>query len=286
MNPTDYDFVSTFLRQTSGLTLGTGKEYLVEARLIPLVRGLGLADFDQLLRELRKGSNKQISTAVMEAMTTNETSFFRDKVPFEDLKKTIIPALIKARSGVKKLRIWCAAASTGQEPYSLLMLLQESFPELLQWTVEVVATDIAHTILDRAREAIYSQFEVQRGLPIQYLVKYFDQVPQGWQVKQALRSKINWRQLNLLERFDNLGSFDVVLCRNVLIYVEIPQKTAVLNRVARLIRPDGYLLMGAAETVLGICNAFERYRPCASAVYALANSAVTSAAPVPVAAAS
>lgn len=273
MNPTDYEFVSSFLQQSSGLALGAGKEYLVKSRLIPLASTLGLDDLDHLVRELRGGRNHQLSTAVTEAMTTNETSFFRDKAPFEDLKKTLIPGLMKARSNLKKLRFWCAASSTGQEPYSLLMMLDEAFPELKQWSIEVVATDIAQTMIDRAREAIYTQFEVQRGLPIQFLVKYFTQVSGGWQVKESMRQKISWQKLNLLDRFDNLGPFDIVLCRNVLIYFEVPMKRDILERIARLVRPDGFLLLGAAETVLGICDRFERYRACQSAIYSLAGAA-------------
>ena len=268
MNATDYDFISSFLHQSSGLALGAGKEYLVESRLVPLAACLGLADFNELIRELRKGGARQLQTAVTEAMTTNETSFFRDKTPFEDLKKSLIPALIKARAGVRKLRIWCAAASTGQEPYSLLMLLEEAFPELKLWQVEIVATDIAQSMIDRCREGVYSQFEVQRGLPIQQLVKYFSQVPAGWQVQPHLRQKIDWRLLNLLERFDHLGQFDIVLCRNVLIYFDVPTKKQILDRISRVVRPDSYLLLGAAETVLGICDRFERFRACTSAIYA------------------
>jgi len=269
MKPDDYEFISTFLQRVSGLSLGTGKEYLVKSRLAPLAVTLGFDDFNHLVNELRRGHDCRLSTAVTEAMTTNETSFFRDKTPFEDLKNTLLPALVTARSSVKKLRVWCAAASTGQEPYSLLMLLDESFPELKQWSVEIVATDIAQTMIDRSREGIYSQFEVQRGLPIQYLVKYFSQVSQGWQIKETLRQRIVWQKLNLLDRFDSLGPFDLVLCRNVLIYFEVPMKREILDRVARLLRPDGYLLLGAAETVLGICDRFDRYRGCASAAYSL-----------------
>jgi chemotaxis protein methyltransferase CheR len=158
VNPSDYEFISLFLQQTSGLALGTGKQYLVESRLIPLAMQLGLGDLEHLFRELRKGLDRQLATAVTEAMTTNETSFFRDKTPFDDLKATLLPALIKARSTVKKLRIWCAAASSGQEPYSLLMLFEESFPELRNWSIELVATDIAQSILNRASQGIYTQF--------------------------------------------------------------------------------------------------------------------------------
>lgn len=267
MKTADYDFISSFLQDNSGLALGSGKEYLVESRLIPLAGSLGLADFDHLVRELRRGANQSLSTAVVEAMTTNETSFFRDKVPFDDLKQTLIPSLIKARSDSKRLRIWCAAASTGQEPFSLLMLLEESFPELKTWTIDFVASDIAQSMIDRCREGIFSQFEVQRGLPIQLLVKYFKQVPQGWQVSERLRKRVSWQRLNLLDPFDNLGPLDIVLCRNVLIYLDIPTKRQVFERIARITRTDGFLLLGAAETTLGICDRFERYRVCTSAVY-------------------
>jgi chemotaxis protein methyltransferase CheR len=268
VNPSDYEFISLFLQQTSGLALGTGKQYLVESRLIPLAMQLGLGDLEHLFRELRKGLDRQLATAVTEAMTTNETSFFRDKTPFDDLKATLLPALIKARSTVKKLRIWCAAASSGQEPYSLLMLFEESFPELRNWSIELVATDIAQSILNRASQGIYTQFEVQRGLPIQHLMKYFQQVANGWQVKDSLRQRIKWQQLNLLDRFDALGRFDLVLCRNVLIYFDLPMKRDILGRVATLLRSDGYLLLGAAETVLGILEDFSRFSSCSSAVYA------------------
>jgi chemotaxis protein methyltransferase CheR len=269
MNPDDYEFVSNFLQRASGLSLGSGKEYLVKSRLVPLAAALGFEDFNQLVSELRRGHDRRLSTAVTEAMTTNETSFFRDKTPFEDLKTNLIPALIKARSNIKKLKVWCAAASTGQEPYSFLMLLEEAFPELKQWSIELVATDIAQTMIDRSREGVYSQFEVQRGLPIQYLVKYFSQVSTGWQVKETLRQRVVWQQLNLLNGFDSLGPFDLVLCRNVLIYFEVPVKRDVLDRIAKRLHSDGFLLLGAAETVLGICDRFDRFKGCASAVYAL-----------------
>lgn len=268
MSPADYDFVVNFLARSSGLSLGPDKVYLVESRLLPLAASLGYGGLDDLIAELRKGTNGPVSTAVTEAMTTNETSFFRDKTPFEDMKTTLIPSLIRARAHVKKLRCWCAAASTGQEPYSLLMLLEDSFPELRQWSVEIVATDIAKTMIDRCREGNYSQFEVQRGLPIQLLVKHFVQRPNGWQIQETLRRKINWSLLNLLDRFDQLGPFDLILCRNVLIYFDVPHKKDILERMARSLRPDGYLLLGAAETVLGICNQFDRFRACTSAVYA------------------
>ncbi len=267
MNSQDYDFLSQFLMDSSGLALGSGKEYLLEARLTPLAQSFGLSDFEELVAELRAGRDVRLSSAVTETMTTNETSFFRDKTPFEEIKTQLVPSLLRARSDTKTIRIWCAAASTGQELYSLLMLLDDSFPELMNWKVEVVGTDIAQTMLDRCNEAVYSQFEVQRGLPMPMLVKYFEQVTDGWRVKDSLRNRIQWKQLNLLDEFGHLGTFDFILCRNVLIYFEVQHKRDVLDRMSQILRPDGYLLLGAAESIVGVTDEFSRFRDCRSAVY-------------------
>jgi len=275
MNPNDYSFLAGFLQQRSGLALGTGKEYLLEARLVPLAQSLGLSNIEELVQELRRGSDQRLTSAVTEAMTTNETSFFRDKTPFEDLKNTILPALIAARANTRTLRFWCAAASSGQESYSVLMLLDEHFPQLKNWKIEFVATDISPAILTKAEAGVYSQFEVQRGLPIQLLMKYFEQSPAGWQVQKCLRNRIKFRQLNLLEPFHQIGQCDVIFCRNVLIYFEPETKRDIFQRLSQLLSPDGYLFLGAAETVLGISDRFQRYRACTSAVY-------TSVAHVPV----
>lgn len=267
MSPADYDFLSAFLLETSGLSLGSGKEYLLEARLVPLAQSSGMVDLAELVVQLRKRRDPRLAAAVTEAMTTNETSFFRDKTPFDDLKQNILPALIEARKAQKKLRFWCAAASTGQEPYTILMTIREHFPELAGWRVEFLATDISCAALDRARSGIYTQFEVQRGLPIQMLMKHFEQTPQGWQVKQELRDAVQYRQLNLLEDFNHLGQFDVIFCRNVLIYFQQETKRDILDRMGRIIRPDGYLLLGSAETVLGISESFRRAGNGRSSVY-------------------
>lgn len=267
MTPSDYDYLCSFLLGSSGLSLGTNKEYLVKSRLIPLAQSWNLADLTELVATLRRGGDPQLRIAVTEAMTTNETSFFRDRQPFEDLKNELLPDMLADRKISRRLRIWCAATATGQEPYTIAMLLNEFLPDVAQWRIEIVATDIAHKALDRAKSGLYSQFEVQRGLPIQLMMKYFDQVPQGWQVKDRLRKMITWKQLNLLDRFSHLGRFDIVFCRNVLIYFETETKTDILNRVRDVIAPDGYLFLGAAETVLGICDRFQRHSICRSAVY-------------------
>ena len=267
MKATEYEYLSSFLLGTSGLSLGDGKEYLLEARLIPLAQSLGLDGIPQLVTELRKGQDPRVACAVTEAMTTNETSFFRDKVPFEELRTQLLPSLIEARRTSRSLRIWCAAAATGQEPYSIEMVLNEDFPELKSWNVEIIATDLDTCALSRSEAGIYSQFEVQRGLPVKLLMKYFEQCETGWRINDVLRNRIKWKQLNLLNDFSVLGTFDIVFCRNVLIYFQNETKSDILNRIAPRTRSDGFLYLGAAETVLGISDAFQRFKDCKSAVY-------------------
>ena len=196
-------------------------------------------------------------TGVVEAMTTNETFFFRDKMPFEHFRATIMPALLEARRAARTIRIWCAAASTGQEPYSLAMCLKEIERDILGWRIEMLATDLSGEVLEKARAGIYSQFEVQRGLPIQLLVKHFTRSGELWQIAPELRAMVRYRQLNLLADFSSLGTFDIVFCRNVLIYFDAETKTDVLNRIARVTASDGYLVLGAAETVVGLTDRFK-----------------------------
>lgn len=263
----DYEFLSAFLLKRSGLHLGPNKEYLLEARLIPVAQSWGLAGIEPLVLELRRGNNERLNSAVTEAMTTNETLFFRDKTPFDELRDVLLPPLLEARKSSGRLRIWCAAASTGQEPYSLAMLLLESFPQLQSWKIEIVGTDISRQALARAEEGVYSQFEVQRGLPIQYLVKYFEQAPNGWKIKSDVKKLIQYRSLNLLDNFAHLGQYDLIMCRNVLIYFENDIKKLILDRMSGMLRSDGYLMLGAAETVMGVTDTFDRFRNCKAAVY-------------------
>jgi chemotaxis protein methyltransferase CheR len=190
-------------------------------------------------------------------MTTNESFFFRDKIPFEHFRSTIMPALLAARAKSRLIRIWCAAASTGQEPYSLAMCLKDFERELLGWRIELVATDLSNQVLEKARQGIYSQFEVQRGLPIQLLIRHFSQVGDLWQIAPELRAMVKYRQLNLLADFSQLGRFDLVFCRNVLIYFDLETKINLLNRLARVTASDGYLVLGAAETVVGLTDSFK-----------------------------
>ena len=212
----------------------------------------------ELVVKMKSGADA-LTAEVVEAMTTNETFFFRDKIPFDHLRETILPALLQARANRRSLRIWCAASSSGQEPYSIAMCLKEFSAALMGWRVEIVATDLSLGVLEKARAGIFSQFEVQRGLPIQLLVKHFRQVGELWQINADIRAMVQHRQLNLMQDFSHLGQFDVIFCRNVLIYFDHDTKLGVFNRVARSLEPDGVLALGAAESVVGITDAF---KPC------------------------
>jgi chemotaxis protein methyltransferase CheR len=255
MTPLDYDYLRRLLKERSGLVLSPDKRYLVESRLAPVARKAGLENLSELVGRLRR-ADARLTVEVVEAMTTNESFFFRDKVPFEHVRDTVMPALLVARAAQRRLRIWCAAASTGQEPYSLAMCLKEMRGKLAGWRIEILGTDLSMEVLEKARAGIYSQFEVQRGLPIQMLVKYFSQIGDTWQIAPEIRAMVQYRPLNLLDDFGALGAFDLVFCRNVLIYFDQTLKIDVLNRIARVTQPDGYLVLGAAETVVGLTDTF------------------------------
>ena len=256
MTPPDYEYLRKLLKDHSGLDLSTDKQYLIESRLLPLARKAGLVDIGDLVQKMKNGSISLIAQ-VVEAMTTNETFFFRDKIPFDHFREKIMPEMLQTRAGRKSLRIWCAAGSTGQEPYSLAICLKEMGAALSGWRVEIVATDLSNEVLEKSRAGIYSQFEVQRGLPIQMLVKYFKQTGELWQINPDIRAMVQHRQLNLLHDFSQLGRFDVIFCRNVLIYFDQDTKTSIFSRLARTVEPDGFLVLGAAETVVGLTEAFK-----------------------------
>ncbi len=256
MTPQDYDFLRRCLKQRSGLVLSADKQYLVESRLLPVARKAGLATLGGLVEALKLGAAETLMTAVVEAMMTNESLFFRDKIPFDQFRSIVLPALIAARCASRVIRIWCAAASTGQEPYSLAMTVKEMERELVGWRIDILATDISNEVLERARVGVYSQFEVQRGLPIQLLIKYFTQVGELWQIAPEVRAMVKFQQLNLLSDFSHLGYFDLILCRNVLIYFDQETKIDLLDRLARVIASDGYLVLGGAETVVGLTDRF------------------------------
>jgi chemotaxis protein methyltransferase CheR len=254
----DYEFLRKLLKERSGLDLSSDKQYLVESRLIPLARRVGLNGIAELVAKIKSGSDA-LTSEVVEAMTTNETFFFRDKIPFDHLRETILPALMQARASRRSLRIWSAASSSGQEPYSIAMCLKEKAAALAGWRVEILATDLSQGVLEKSRAGIFSQFEVQRGLPIQMLVKHFTQVGELWQLNADIRAMVQHRQLNLLQDFSHLGTFDVIFCRNVLIYFDPDTKAGIFDRLARALDPDGVMVLGAAESVVGITDAFKPY---------------------------
>jgi chemotaxis protein methyltransferase CheR len=220
MTPLDYEFLRKLLKARSGLMLSADKHYLVESRLLPVARRNGLSNLSGLVTKLKMADAEPLTVEVVEAMTTNESLFFRDKTPFDQFRSTIVPALLASRSATRRVRIWCSAASTGQEPYTLAICLKEMGQELAGWRFDIVATDLSTTVLEKAKSGIYSQFEVQRGLPVTMLIKYFSQVGEMWQIAPEIRAMVKFLPLNLLHDFSSLGRFDVVFCRNVLIYFD------------------------------------------------------------------
>lgn len=254
----DFDILSGVIYKRAGIVLSREKEYLLESRLMPLVRSRGFGDLGELAGQVRNGADEALLREVTEAMTTNETLFFRDIKPFDQFRDVIVPYLLANRSPNHPIRIWSAAASTGQEAYSLAMVIKELGGELAKRRIEILGTDLSREALDKARVGIYSQFEIQRGLPIKMLMKYFKQTNEIWQIDSALRAMVNFRELNLLEDFSSLGQFDIVYCRNVLIYFDKETKADILNRISAVLRPDGFLGLGGAETIIGVTDAFRR----------------------------
>lgn len=254
----DFDVIRDMVRKDSAIVLEPGKEYLVEARLAPLVASLGYGTLTKLVDDLQRGTDRSLRQQVVHAMTTNETSFFRDVRPFDALATTVLPALVAARAAKRSLSIWSAACSSGQEVYTIAMTLREHFPQLASWNVRILATDLSTEMLAKAREGRYGQIEVNRGLPAAQLVKYFHRAGAGWQVNDDLKRGIEFREMNLAAPWPAPGHFDVVFIRNVLIYFDVDTKRSILNRVAQVLAPDGFLFLGAAETTLGIADGFER----------------------------
>jgi len=256
MDPQVFSTLAAFLKSNSGLALTPDKAYLVSSRLLPVAQQYSLKSVDELVSKLNASVPPRLKQDVIEAMTTNETSFFRDTIPFDNFKAHVLTELLERRKSRRSLRILCAAASSGQEPYSLAMILAEQSLRLAGWNTEILGVDLDAKILKRAEEATYSQFEVQRGLPVQLLMKYFEQNQQMWRLKPQIRSMVKFRQCNLLESLSGLGKFDVIFCRNVLIYFDTATKKNVLDRLADQLAPDGFLFLGGAETVLDITSRF------------------------------
>ena len=277
MKPADFEFISQLINKRSGLVLTEDKAYLLESRLMPVARKRGMKGLEDLISAIRTSQEEGLLREVTEAMTTNESFFFRDLKPFDTFRDVTLPDLLKNRAANKSFRIWCAAASSGQEPYSLAMVMKEQAAKLTGWSHEIIATDISTEMLVKAGNGIYSQFEVQRGLPIQMLLKYFKKANDVWEIDPSLRDRVTYKEFNLLNDPKALGAFDVVFCRNVLIYFDQPTKTLILDWISRMIPADGRLFLGGAETVLGITDKFKPV-PGQRGVYCLAD-AVPAAAP-------
>lgn len=258
MTTADFDYVRHYVRDQAAIVLEPGKEYLVESRLLTLARKENFASLDELIGKLRSEPKNGLHRKVVDAMTTNETSFFRDLHPFEALKKTILPELMARRASERQLHFWCGAASTGQEAYSVLMLIAEHFPELLKWDLKFIATDLCGEVLARARAARFSQLEVNRGLPATLLVKYFARQGAEWEIREDLRRRVDFREMNLVKDWPWLPPLDIVFLRNVLIYFDVETKKSILAKVRARLRPGGYLLLGGAETTFNVDDGFER----------------------------
>jgi chemotaxis protein methyltransferase CheR len=269
MTPSDYAFVTEFLFQKTSIALEAGKEYLVESRLLPVAKRLGLASVTEFLQKVRQPGSSSLCNEIIEAMVTTETSFFRDIHPFETLRKTVLPELIQSRASERRLSIWCAASSSGQEPYTIAIILKEYFPELSNWNLRFQATDISQQILARAKEGRYSQLEVNRGLPAALLMKYFTQEGNQWQIRDDLRRMIDFQILNLSGPWPTMAPFDLIFIRNVMIYFDVETKKNILHKISRLLRSDGYLVLGGAETTFNLNDSYKRVENLKSGFYSL-----------------
>lgn len=256
LSQADFAFVSTLVRREAAIVLAPGKEYLVEARLIPVARQVGAGSVGEFLANLQRKPNPDDQRRIIDALTTNETSWFRDREPFTALTDVVLPDLVKNRGSARKVRLWSAASSSGQEAYSLAITLQEALPA--GWSYEIMGSDISTQMVKRAEAAEYSQVEVNRGLPATQLVQYFERAGAHWRVASHLRRNVSFKHMNLTAPLPSMPPFDVIFLRNVLIYFDVATKKTVLRNVARLLRPDGWLFLGAAETTIGIDDNYER----------------------------
>jgi chemotaxis protein methyltransferase CheR len=258
MTVSDFDYVRHFVRDQAAIVLEPGKEYLVESRLHSLARKENFPSVNDLIGRLRTVPKSELHRKVVDAMTTNETSFFRDIHPFETLKKAILPDLMKRHAADRQLHFWCGAASTGQETFSVLMTLAEHFPELFQWNLTYLATDLCKEALARAKAGCFSQLEVNRGLPAPLMVKYFTRQGADWEFREDLRKRADFREMNLVKEWLRMPPLDIVFLRNVLIYFDVETKKSILAKVRQVLRPGGYLLLGGAETTFNLDDGFER----------------------------
>jgi chemotaxis protein methyltransferase CheR len=257
ISSSDFDYIRELVRVHSALLLEPGKEYLVESRLDPVSRRGGFPSCALMIERLRSVPFNDLHRQVVEAMTNNETSFFRDARMFAMLKQAIVPEIVSRRAAQRMINIWSAACSSGQEPHSIAMLLREFRPSLEGWKTTIVASDMSLEMLARARSGIYSQFEVNRGLPASLLVKYFEQDRATWEISPDVRRMVDYREINLIQPWPTLIPMDVILLRNIMIYLDVETKRSILSRVARALAPGGYLILGGAETTNHLHEAFE-----------------------------
>lgn len=257
LKPADFELFRSMLYDKSGLVVTPDKTYLLESRLSPHIKAWGLADMAALADSLRKNMDRAKIDTIVDAMTTNETSFFRDAKPFDKFRDTVVPAILQKKTPGTPIKIWSAACSSGQEPYTLAMTIKENAAKFGGARFDILATDLSKEILTQAKAGTYSQFEVQRGMPIQLLIKYFAQNGDKWTVKDELKQMIQFQSFNLLDSMDTMGPFDIIFCRNVLIYFDQQTKARILERMRKRLQPHGFLFLGGAETVLGITNAFK-----------------------------
>jgi chemotaxis protein methyltransferase CheR len=258
MKPDDFDLLTTMLRQRSGLVLTREKAYLLESRLLPVVRKHSLKTLEDLIQAIRTKRDEAMIGAVIQAMTTNDTLFFRDRKPFERFRSVLLPHLLSTRADKHHIRIWSAGTSSGQEAYSLAMICLEEAAKLQDWKIDIIGTDLSHAMIERARTGIYSQFEVQRGLPVRMLVKYFQPLGDGkWQMREDIRQMVQFQEVNLVQDLGPIGVFDLVFCRNVMSYFDSTIKRRVLDSMAAVMAPDGMLALGDGETIKGISDKFK-----------------------------
>jgi chemotaxis protein methyltransferase CheR len=272
LDASTFEYVRKLVLDHSAIALEPSKGYLVESRLLPLARELGLNTLSDLAAQLRGRPFGRMHAQVVEAMTTNETSFLRDVHPFEALRNEVLPPLIASRASKRALRIWSAASSSGQEPYTIAMLLREHFPAVRDWDVQIFGSDLSEQMLDRCRKAEYSQLEVNRGMPAQWLVKYFEKAGQIWRLRDEVRKAVRFQKINLIEQWPALPTMDVIFMRNVLIYFTPETKRQILQRTQRQLAPDGTLFLGGAESTFGIDDAWQRVNHGKTSSYRLAVS--------------
>lgn len=268
MTPSDYEFVTRLLAARTAIQLGPDKAYLVESRLGPVAHRMGLQTIEQFIEKLRSASTYDpLINEFVDAMVTTETMFFRDGYPFDAIRTVVLPKLIEARRTTREITIWSAASSSGQEAYSIAMLIREHFPELSTWKVRILATDVSADMLRRAREGRYSSLEIKRGLPPDLRDRYFRKVENDWQLRDDVRGLVTFQQVNLVTAWPHLPVFDLILIRNVMIYFDAEAKKVILDRVARQLRPDGYLILGGAETPLNLVETFRRIEPMSAGLF-------------------